>query len=237
MEQLLAHRSGIGDYLDEDDGGLDVNDYLLPVPMQELADPEQYLAVLDGFPAKFPPGERFSYCNGGYVVLALIAERTGGAPFHELVRRRVCEPAGMSDTAFLRSDELPGRAALGYLAADDPRTNVLHLPVRGSGDGGIYSTAADISSLWAAFLAGRIVPAEWTAEMVRPRSDVPSESMRYGLGVWLHATRRVVMLEGYDAGVSFRSTHDPRAGRTVTVVANTTDGAWPLVAHLQGLFD
>ena len=27
------------------------------------------------------------------------------------------------------------------------RTNVFHLPVRGSGDGGIYSTAADISSL------------------------------------------------------------------------------------------
>ena len=57
VEQLLAHRSGIGDYLDEDDGGLDVDDYLLPVPMQELADAEQYLAVLDGFPAKFPPGE------------------------------------------------------------------------------------------------------------------------------------------------------------------------------------
>jgi len=139
----------------------------------------------------------------------------------------------MSDTAFLRSDELPGRAALGYLAADEPRTNVLHLPVRGSGDGGIYSTAADISSLWAAFLAGRIVPAEWTAEMVRPRSDVPSESMRYGLGVWLHATRRVVMLEGYDAGVSFRSAHDPDSGITHTVISNTTDGAWPVTAMLE----
>jgi CubicO group peptidase (beta-lactamase class C family) len=68
VEQLLAHRSGIGDYLDEDGGGLDVNDYLPPVPMQELANTEQYLAVLDGFPAKFPPGERFSYCNGSYVV-------------------------------------------------------------------------------------------------------------------------------------------------------------------------
>ena len=74
--------------------------------------------MLDGHPVKFAPGERFSYCNSGYVVLALIAERATGEPFHELVRRRVCEPAGMLDTAFLRSDELPGRAALGYLAAD-----------------------------------------------------------------------------------------------------------------------
>ena len=42
----------------------------------------------------------------------------------------------MVDTAFLRSDELPGRAAIGYLTADGPRTNVFHLPVLGNGDGG-----------------------------------------------------------------------------------------------------
>ena len=54
-------------------------------------------------------------------------------------------PAGMADTAFLRSDELPGRAALGYLDDDGLRTNVLHLPVRGNGDGGVYTTAADVA--------------------------------------------------------------------------------------------
>jgi len=41
-----------------------------------------------------------------------------------------------------------------------------------------------------------------------------------------------VILEGCDAGVSFRSTHDPVAGRTVTVIANTSAGAWPPVARL-----
>ena len=46
-----------------------------------------------------------------------------------------------------------------------------------------------------------------------------------------------MILEGYDAGVSFRSTHDPRTGRTVTVIANTSEGAWPLVAELESLFD
>ena len=64
----------------------------------------------------------------------------------------------MADSVFLRSDELPGRAALGYLSPEPClRTNVLHLPVRGSGDGGIYSTAADLSSFWQALFAGRIV--------------------------------------------------------------------------------
>jgi CubicO group peptidase (beta-lactamase class C family) len=234
VEHLLAHRSGIGDYFDEE-ADLPLTDHVLPVPVHELDSAEAYLRVLDGHPSKFAPGERFSYCNGGYVVLALIAERAGGTPFHELVRQRVCKPAGMHDTEFLRSDELPGRAALGYLAGDGLRTNVFHLPVRGSGDGGIYSTAADVHALWTALFAGRIVPADWVTRMVRPRSDVPSESMRYGLGFWLHESGGAVILEGSDAGVSFRTVHDPDAQLTHTVLSNTTAGAWPVVRHLHRL--
>jgi CubicO group peptidase (beta-lactamase class C family) len=233
VEHLLAHRSGIGDYLDEEEGDLDVGNYVMPVPVHQLARTEQYLAVLEGHATKFAPDERFAYCNSGYVVLALIAERTSGVPFHELVRQRVCDPAGMNDTAFLRSDELPGRAATGYLTVDGVvRTNVLHLPVRGSGDGGIYTTAADVSSFWRALFAGRIVSRELVAELVRPRSDVPRSARRYGLGFWLDATSDVVMLEGCDAGVSFRSVHDPARRLTQTVISNTADGAWPVAKLL-----
>jgi hypothetical protein len=73
--------------------------------------------------------------------------------------------------------------------------------VRGSGDGGIYSTAAEIGSLWRALFAGRIVSKEWVAEMMRPRSDAPAHSKRYGLGFWLDASSDAVILEGSDAGV------------------------------------
>ena len=232
VEHLLAHRSGIGDYIDEDEE-VDLLGYLMPVPvpLHELATTEDYLRVLDGHPAKFAPGERFSYCNSGYVVLALVAERAAGVPFHELVRQRVCEPAGMRDTAFLRSDELPGRAAVGYLDRDGPRTNIFHLPVRGSGDGGVYTTAADVTALWRAFFDGRIVPADRVAEMVRPRSATPNERKRYGLGFWLAAEGDAVILEGSDAGVSFRSIHDPSRELTQTMIANTT-GAWSIASLL-----
>ena len=228
----LAHRSGIGDYLDEE-ADVDLTEYLLSVPVHALVSTEDYLAVLDGHPPKFSPGERFAYCNSGYVMLALIAERASGVPFHELALQRVCEPAGMWDTEFLRSDELPDRTAVGYLAADGPRTNVFHLPVRGSGDGGIYSTVADIRGLWTAFFAGRIVSTDWVSEMVRARSDVPAQSKRYGLGLWLHESTDAVILEGHDAGVSFSSTHDPGSDFTSTVVSNTTAGAWPVTRFLK----
>jgi CubicO group peptidase (beta-lactamase class C family) len=232
VERLLAHTSGIGDYVDEDAAG-EITDYVLPVPVHELATTEQYLRVLDGHPAKYSPGERFCYCNSGYVVLALIAERVSGMPFSDLVAQRVGAPAGMSETAFLRSDELSGRAAVGYLSADGPRTNIFHLPVQGSGDGGLYSTASDIHALWTALFAGRIVAPSWVAGMTRPRNDVPWESMRYGLGFWLHATGDAVILVGFDAGVSFRSVHDPGVLLTYTVMSNTSDGAWPIARRLD----
>lgn len=235
VEDLLAHRSGIGDYLDEE-ADQDIADYVLTVPAHALATTEQFLAVLDGHAMKFVPGARFSYCNSGYVLLALIAERVAGTSFHELVRERVCAPAGMCDTEFLRSDELPARTAVGYLPIDgESRTNVFHLPVRGNGDGGIYSTVADMTRLWRSLFAGRIVSAEWVAEMVRPRSHVTGQSMRYGLGFWLHPTGEAVILEGFDAGVSFRSVHDPRTGITHTVVSNSSYGAWPVTRRLEEL--
>jgi len=232
VEHLLSHRSGIGDYLDEELDH-DVDDYLMRVPVHELATTEDYLAALDGQATKFEPGERFAYCNSGYVVLALLAERIARIPFHELVRHRVCEPAGMSDTAFLRSDELPKRAALGYVSnGRGSRTNVLHLPVRGSGDGGIYSTVADLSAFWRALFDGHIVSSDWVAELVRPRSDVPRASRRYGLGFWLDQATDAVMLEGSDAGVSFRSVHDRDRRLTQTVISNTSSGAWPIARLL-----
>ncbi|MDQ1460356.1 MAG: hypothetical protein QOI08_1840, partial [Actinomycetota bacterium] len=232
VEHLLEHRSGIGDYLDEDAHG-EIDEYVLAVPVHELRNTEQYLRVLDGHVRKFEPNAEFSYCNSGYVVLALIAERVSATPFHELVEQQVCVPAGMVDTAFLQSDELPGRAAAGYLAAEGLRTNVLHLPVRGSGDGGIYTTAADVRAFWLAMFSGRIVSEQWVARMVRPRSQVPAQGMRYGLGFWVHGSHDTVMLEGFDAGVSFRSVHDSLRRFTHTVLSNTSDGAWPITRHLD----
>jgi CubicO group peptidase (beta-lactamase class C family) len=234
VEQLLAHRSGIGDYLDEDELE-DDNDYVLSVPVHELATTEQFLAVLDGYPMKHEPGERFVYCNGGYVVLALLAERASGVPFHDLVDELVCRPAGMTHTSFLRSDELPGRAAAGYLHDDGLRTNVLHLPVRGNGDGGIYTTAADVHAFWDALFAGRIVTLETVAEMTVPRSDVPEMSMQFGLGFWLDDPAGRVVLLGGDAGVGFVSTHHRDRRITVTVLCNQTRGAWPASQRVNQL--
>ena len=232
IEHLLSHRSGIGDYLDEEAVD-DITDYVMPVPVHELATTEQFLAVLGGHGTVFPTGRE----------VRLQQRRLRGARVDRRADERRAVPRARA-SARVRAGghgrhrvpalrRAPGARRAGVSHGRRPRTNVFHLPVRGSGDGGIYTTAADISSLWSAFFAGRIVSKDWVAEMVRPRSDVPQESMRYGLGFWLHASSDVVELHGYDAGVSFRSTHDPVSTITYTVISNTAEGTWPV----ETLFD
>ncbi|MFF1529219.1 serine hydrolase domain-containing protein [Cellulomonas sp. NPDC058312] len=233
VRHLLSHTSGIGDYLDENVAG-DITDHVLPVPVHLLDDVEAYLPVLDGHPQVAPPGSGFAYNNSGFVLLALVAQRRTGTEFTELVRQRVLEPAGMSRTGYPRTDELPGDVALGYLHPTGLRTNVLHLPVRGSGDGGLVTTAHDLAAFWRAVLAHRVVGAGTLAALVEPVSTVESEGMRYGLGFWLGADSPDLVLEGYDAGVSARTRHDPVTGVTVTVVANSSDGAWPVLREPAG---
>ena len=113
---------------------------------------------------------------------------------------------------------------------------MFHLPVRGNGDGGIYTTAADVHALWDALFAGRIVSPDTVAEMVRPRSDVPEMSMRYGLGFWLARLdrRRVAASAAMPASGSSPPTIAARRF-TYTVLSNKTRGAWPVSQRLDQL--
>lgn len=230
IEHLLGHTSGVGDYLDESAGG-DVDDYVMGLPVHRLAAPMDYLPLLDGHPQRTSPGMQFAYNNGGYVLLSIAVEIATGRSYYDLVQERVLDPAGMADTAFERSDRLPAGAAIGYLA--DGRSNVLHLPVRGAGDGGVYSTVRDLESLWQALFAGRILPLAVVDRLVAPRSTLRDGGPRYGLGFWLRSDRETVMLEGSDAGVSCRTVCDRPSGLMYTVISNTSSGAWPIVKFLD----
>ena len=211
IEHLLAHRSGIGDYLDEDAVD-DITDYVLPVPVHELATTEQYLRG-----ARRPPGQVPTRRPVRVQQRRLRGARTDrrAGERHAVpraVRQRVCEPAGMRDTAFLRSDELPVRAALGYLRRRCDRG-----PTSSISRSAAAVTAASTRRLADISTSGRRCSPVGSCRR-RPSPDgaapqrraVGVEALRPGLLAPDRAD--AVMLEGYDAGVSFRSVHDPARG-------------------------
>ncbi|WP_274385889.1 serine hydrolase domain-containing protein [Streptosporangium sp. KLBMP 9127] len=54
VEHLLAHRSGIGDYFDEN-AGHEITDYVLPIPCTRWPPPNSTWRCLTGIPASSPP--------------------------------------------------------------------------------------------------------------------------------------------------------------------------------------
>ena len=231
IAHLLQHTSGIGDYIDEE-GDWEVDEYVLAVPTHALLTAESLLPVLSGFPQVSVPGERFAYNNGAYAVLGIVIERLRGEPFQDVIEQRVLAPAGLADTGFLRLDELPARAALGYLYETGSRVNTLHLPVRGAPDGGAFTTAADLHAFWRALFGGRIVSEASVRLMTAPLHEDPSEELHYGMGFYVHDTGLMAILMGYDAGVSFMTWHLPDDDTTISVLANTSEGAWEVAGAI-----
>jgi CubicO group peptidase (beta-lactamase class C family) len=224
VEQLLGHRSGIGDYLDEDELD-DIDAHILGSrSVHEFDSPEAFLSLLTEPPHREEPDSRFRYNNSGFVILSVIIERVTGS-FVDAVSRRVFEPAAMASSGFLRSDEFPADVALGYL--ENGRTNVFHLPVVGAGDGGAYTTLDDLDRFWDALLAGSIVSPGAVAEMTAPRSIYEGD-IGYGLGFWVSTDGDHVWLEGMDAGVSLVSGFRRPDGLRYSVLSNTSGGVWPL---------
>jgi CubicO group peptidase (beta-lactamase class C family) len=233
VRHLLAHRSGLGEYCHEVGASAVADGALAPAP--GLVDtPAALLPMFADLAPLASPDTEFRYNNTGYVVLARIAERVTGAAYADLLADLVIGPAGLTATALLRYDELPGDAATGYLDAAGLRTNVHHVPVRGVGDGGLFTNVADMVRVWSALFAGRIVRPD-TLRAMTTANGYTAGGTPYGLGFWLDRSTDAVELEGADFGISFRSVHQPSSAVTWTVVSNTTDGAWLLADQLGAL--
>jgi len=229
---LLAHTSGIGDHYDEDEIEGGVDDFILSIPVQDLVSPFDYIPLLRGRTQKFAPGEKASYSNGGYVVLAMIIELVSGTPFQRYIEDRIFYRAGMTHSGFFRSDNLPENTALGYLVGKGEfETNLFNLPVIGSGDGGAYSNLKDMKLFWQSLLSFQIVDEATLQPMIKAQNRF--ESTDYGFGFWIEDEWNFVALEGYDAGVSFYSASSKDLETQFTVISNDRSGAWPILTVLK----
>ena len=96
--------------------------------------------------------------------------------------------------------------------------NIFDLPVVASGDGGAYTTVADVHRLWGALTAGGVLPPRLWEAMREPVTPDADDGRGYGRGLWLDGP--FVSLSGMDYGASALSLHDPSTGVTATSLAN-----------------
>jgi CubicO group peptidase (beta-lactamase class C family) len=238
IRHLLTHTSGIPDYYDEGKV-IDFDNFTLSAPWYQLRGPRDYLAVFPDEEMQFTPGERFAYSNGGYILLGVVVEELTGMRYQDFVEQAIFRPIGMHRSGFFALNQLPEQTALGYVEeAGGWRTNVYNLPIIGASDGGVFTTVQDLTTLWTAFWAGEILPQELVETYTLPyvKAETEGAQVYSGHGLWIYegaGRKREVYLTGCDAGVSFKSSVNRDAGLQVTVISNTTHGAWPIVRTIE----
>lgn len=235
IDHLLTHSSGIYDYFDEELID-DFDNFELSIPNHKLYGPGDYVPMLHGA-MKFSPGERFCYSNSGYILLALVIEELSGMDYSAFIEKEVFHRAGMKSSGYFRMDQLPGNTAFGYIDEETGwKTNIFSVPIKGGGDGGAFTTTADLELFWKALLDGRIISKGLSEKFTEARIQVSpeSEGAFYGRGLWIreNGPEKKMIMEGCDAGVSCLS-FCYSAKDMYSVLSNTTSGAYAVSKAIQ----
>ncbi len=230
---LLTHTSGVFDYYDEEIEQ-DFDHFYVSIPWYRLETPSDYWPLFQGQVAKFQPGERYSYSNGGYVFLALLIEKITGRLFRDFMQEQVFQVASMPQTGFYALNMLPANTALGYLE-DRQTTNIFNLPIRGGGDGGLYTTAEDLHAFWQNLFAHQILSPELTAIFLQTHRPFDKEN-GYGCGVYKRIDGSLYAIVGGDAGVGFDSRYLVDQQITISILSNITNGEGRLPEVVMNFF-
>ena len=104
--------------------------------------------------ANFKPGEKFKYCNTGYIILGDIISKTSGMDWHDYIQKHILDKVGMKHTYFGSriSPELRANMLKGYMNFNE----VFMAPSLASSAGEIISTLDDLSLLMQAWSKGEL---------------------------------------------------------------------------------
>jgi CubicO group peptidase (beta-lactamase class C family) len=221
--QLLSHTSGIPDFIGP---GL--------VPAGGLTDAWLTEQLNKTTPEPVPAGQ-FTYANSTYIVLAHLIEKTLGKPFPRILKEKVFDKCGMTQSGSLVAGQQLGRRAKGYTWEGEVLTEARFLdPAVFQGAGSVYSTAEDLFMFDQALYSNALVSK-------KSRDLMFGSSTGYGYGWFIRqipGVGKVVYHEGgipgYN-GVLFRAVE--RNYSVVLLSNHDADGAGmqPLTKSIIGV--
>ena len=222
LRMLLNHTAGVPDYLE--DPGFFLSGFLRGGRGYTPAELVGFVA--DEAPIN-TPGTAFSYSDTHYILIGLILEAATGQDYHSLVRERVIEPLGLTDTEVLSGRD-HDRLASGHvrgvfgLSATARNHRLNHNLDHEWAAGGLVTTPGDLARFYAALGSGELSAPG--AQMRANAFVVDAErGSSYGLGLYVRTYEDGAfrIAHGGDFG-GYRSAavYDSQTGITIAVQAN-----------------
>jgi len=198
LRQCLNHSTGIYDVITDSDFYLGV----LNDPNKHWTQ-EELLKFIYHKPAVFKTGDTAFYSNTNTLLASMVIEKATGKPHGELMREKLWNPLGMTDTYYQGREDLPDYLAQGYFDLYNKKqlTNVSNIiPGSGNGYGGVFSNVYDLQK----FIEGVLVKKTVLSDKSLSKMLVfgpPDEVNNYGVGI---------MKKFNDRGLNFGLGHSGR---------------------------
>jgi D-alanyl-D-alanine carboxypeptidase len=226
IRQLLNMTSGIIDYTQ-----VDAFNTAIENDPERLWQHDEILSYITNQPADFSPGSRWNYSNSNYVLLDLIVATASNTSLAEELRRIIFTPLAM-ESSYLEFRE--NSAANGTVLSvqgyegDDDVTDIND--GIGFGDGGVVSTAADLTLFLNALFHEKSLISQ--ASLNDMLTEVMGEE--YGLGAEIRTTSAGVAWghNGASSGFQGDMLYFPDPKRTFVLLSNQADSA-----ILEGVMD
>ena len=171
----------------------------------------------------YPPGDRYSYTNSGYNLLAIIVSRVSGQPFATFSNERLFKPLGLARTQW-RDDfrrVVKGRAQAYSRSGNGPWE--LEMPFENvHGNGGLLTTVGDLLT-WTAMLDHPTPAWKPMVDSLHKRGVLTKgDTITYALGLVVDKYRGVPMVEHSGATAGYRAElgRFPTKGLAIAVLCN-----------------
>jgi CubicO group peptidase (beta-lactamase class C family) len=228
IRNLLTHTSGLPDYQQIMDQNWD---------KRKVANNNDIIEYLNKYhpPRLFAPGEKYTYSNTGYVLLASIAEKASGRDFIEYCNREIFQKIGMKHTAIRTLEE---KAAVknfaighmydnnksGFIRADSfPSSNYTIWLGNRKGPGRISSTAQDLLKWDYAIRNNQLIAKETLMEAYTPMKLNDGSNSNYGFGlelIFINNSLQIVWHNGDNPGYKTLIMRDLIFQRTLIILTN-----------------
>lgn len=169
----------------------------------------------------FAPGERYSYGNTAYYLLAVIAEQVSGLDRKAYVQQNLFAPAGMTESSFIADDPKSLRRVKAYNEAEGEfvlRTFEYFFGNE-AGAGDIISTINDIRRWQRAVSDGTLISAETFALATAPKVLNDGTEIARGYGFFRGQLNGEIVI--YNSGDFFTHTrHFYMPSRDLSIILN-----------------
>jgi CubicO group peptidase (beta-lactamase class C family) len=213
LANLLGHTSGIHNFTNEKDFG----EWAASAHTHD-----EELARIVKPPLDFEPGSKFEYSNSNYELLGMVVEKVSGEAYDKLLRERLLDPLGMSDTGLDTDDLVLPKRAEGYRRAGKSlvvaRSGSMTVPWAA---GSMYSTTSDLLKWEHGLFGGKVMSANSLAQMTTPGLG------DYALGVFVRTQNgvRTISHGGGIEGFNTSLAYVPERRLAVIVLSNMNGGA------------